>query len=140
MYTHDTIDFKSEKSLGHISWLNISSLFSLFYNKEYYMIWPKVFSYHHTRNILPINKKSKSWVKLRNVCLKYKNVFKHEHSEPSRFVFNKEQKIMGCLINKVASTTIREHFLRMIGVGNIKTNKVWKFKHLGMDHVIVNWS
>ena len=104
------------------------------------MIWPKVFSYHRTRNILPINKTSKNQVKLRNVCLKYKNVFKHEHSEPSRFVFNKEQKIMGCLINKVASTTIREHFLRMIGVGNIKTNKVWKFKHLGMDHVIVNWS
>ena len=111
-----------------------SILFTLL-NSDEYMLCPKVFSYHHTRNTLPINKTSKSRVKLKNVCLKYQNVFKNEQSEPSRFVFNEEQKIMGCLINKVASTTIREHFLKMIGLGNVKTNKVWKFKYLGPDHV-----
>ena len=105
------------------------------YSDEY-MIWPIVFSYHRTRKALPINITSNSRIK--NVCLKYQNVFKNEHSEPSRFVFNQEQKIMGCLINKVASTTIREHFLKMIGVGNVKTNKVWKLRHLGPDHVQLN--
>ena len=47
------------------------------------------------------------------VCFKYKYVFKDDVIEPSRFVYNTDHKMLGCLINKVGSTTLLETFLKL---------------------------
>ena len=66
--------------------------------------------------------------KISEVCSKYKQVFEDEVIEPSRFVYNTDHKMLGCLINKVGSTTLLETFLKL---KNIDANgRVWDYRHL----------
>ena len=62
-----------------------------------------------------------------NICSKYN--MKTQHIEPSRFVFNEEHKLIGCLINKVGSTTLLDAFLKLRNV-NVSVQDIWDYKHL----------
>ena len=54
---------------------------------------------------------------------------KTQHIEPSRFVFNEEHKLIGCLINKVGSTTLLDAFLKLRNI-NVSVQDIWDYKHL----------
>lgn len=43
-------------------------------------------------------------------CSKYKNEFDHEIVNPTHFVFVDKLKTMGCFIEKVGSTSLRQTF------------------------------
>ena len=43
-------------------------------------------------------------------CSKYKNEFEHEIENPKHFVFVDKIKTMGCYIEKVGSTSLRQGF------------------------------
>ena len=66
--------------------------------------------------------------KISEVCSKYKQVFEDEVIEPSRFVYNTDHKMLGCLINKVGSTTLLETFLKLKKID--ANGRVWDYRHL----------
>lgn len=61
------------------------------------------------------------------MCQKYNKKY-NEDLFPSRFVFNEEKKVLGCLVNKVASTSFNVAFLQLLGMQI--PQDLWSLTHL----------
>ena len=71
---------------------------------------------NYGKNMEVLTNAEKRLKHLNTMCEKYKNFMPNIPLNPSRFVRNIDYGILGCLINKVGSTSFTQFFLKLDGI------------------------
>ena len=66
------------------------------------------------------------------ICHKYSKWLKVRPLSTSHFIYNEEFDMLGCVINKVGSTSLTQSFLSLIGLNYTNSQELWANSYKGM--------